>query len=290
MTFITQEESIEAGTPIELFRFANLEDIFTYTSSKVPTVFNSETYAPTAIQRTEDQIESLEEQRNVVVKMPSTDPFVARYFATLPAQQDSLTIYKQHSTDTPTPETVVIFQGKVANVAVTGNEAKVNALSDASLLERTIPMQTSRNLCNHVLYDTRCKVVESQFRIAATVSSISADGLTIGVSTGAATVPFTGLALSAQLTADATFFTGGTLERGNLERRMVRSMIDDGGNTGTIVVLLPFAKIAVNDVFQLFAGCDHRFPTCKDKFVNSENYGGFPYVPRKNPFQSGIEV
>lgn len=290
MSFEGQEESIEAGAPIELFRFANLEDVFTYTSANVEVVFGNETYVPTPISVSEDQIESLEEQRKVVVKMPARDPFVARYIPTLPAQPDELTIYRQHSTDTPTPETVIRFKGKVANVAVTGKEAKVNALSDASLLDRTIPMQTTRNLCNHILYDVRCKVVESEFRLQLTIEAISADGLTITVDAGTNTIPNTGLQLSAQLTTDSAFFTGGTLERGNLERRMVRSITDLTVNRADVVVLLPFATIPVNAIFQMFAGCDHRFPTCRDKFANSENYGGFPYVPRKNVFQSGVEV
>ena len=289
MTFIAQEESVESAAPVELFRFASLEDTFTYTSGNVEVVFGGNTYVPRAISRGEDQIESLDDQRRVVVKMPATDPFVARYFATLPAQPDVLTIYKRHTTDGPTPETVTVFRGKVANVAVEGNEAIVNALSDASILQRTIPMQTTRNLCNHVLFDSRCKVVETSFGMDVTITGISADALVISVSSSD-TIPATGNALSAQLTADSTFFNGGTLERSNLERRMVRSIADLGGNQAQITVLLPFASISVGSTFRLFAGCDHRFPTCSGKFSNETNYGGFPHVPRKNPFQSGLEV
>ena len=38
----------------------------------------------------------------------------------------------------------------------------------------------------------------------------------------------------------------------------------------------------------VFAGCDHTVDTCDQKFDNVINYGGWPYVPSKNPFESGI--
>jgi hypothetical protein len=32
------------------------------------------------------------------------------------------------------------------------------------------------------------------------------------------------------------------------------------------------------------AGCDRTFATCQSKFGNSLNFGGFPWIPVKNPF------
>jgi hypothetical protein len=36
--------------------------------------------------------------------------------------------------------------------------------------------------------------------------------------------------------------------------------------------------------FEAFAGCDRTFATCQSKFGNSLNFGGFPWIPAKNPF------
>ena len=36
--------------------------------------------------------------------------------------------------------------------------------------------------------------------------------------------------------------------------------------------------------FEAFAGCDRTFATCQSKFGNSLNFGGFPWIPVKNPF------
>lgn len=42
---------------------------------------------------------------------------------------------------------------------------------------------------------------------------------------------------------------------------------------------LPPNKIEPGDSFEIFAGCDKRFETCKAKFANSVNFRGFPHIP-----------
>lgn len=33
------------------------------------------------------------------------------------------------------------------------------------------------------------------------------------------------------------------------------------------------------DAFEVTAGCDKRFPTCRDRFANAVNFRGFPFIP-----------
>lgn len=33
------------------------------------------------------------------------------------------------------------------------------------------------------------------------------------------------------------------------------------------------------DAFEVTAGCDKRFPTCRDRFANAANFRGFPFIP-----------
>jgi uncharacterized phage protein (TIGR02218 family) len=37
--------------------------------------------------------------------------------------------------------------------------------------------------------------------------------------------------------------------------------------------------VAVGDAFQVVAGCDKRFETCRTKFANHLNFRGFPHMP-----------
>lgn len=47
--------------------------------------------------------------------------------------------------------------------------------------------------------------------------------------------------------------------------------------------LPPNAKVSV------FAGCDRLQPTCGGKFGNARRFGGYPYIPIKNIYESGIK-
>lgn len=45
-----------------------------------------------------------------------------------------------------------------------------------------------------------------------------------------------------------------------------------------VIIAFPF-NIEVGDEYIVIAGCDKTFLSCKDKFNNLINFGGFPYVP-----------
>ncbi|MDB5549306.1 MAG: hypothetical protein JWP21_2753 [Tardiphaga sp.] len=45
--------------------------------------------------------------------------------------------------------------------------------------------------------------------------------------------------------------------------------------------------IAVGDAFTVTAGCDKRFPTCRDRFGNAINFRGFPQIPGNDFLVSG---
>lgn len=290
MSYTGQDESLEDGQPIELFLFTNNEETFAYTSGPDPVTFGPNTYTPLPISRTKPNLEQVTTARNLVVKVPITEPFARRYLSFVPASLDTCIVFRQHSTDGGSPETIQFFTGEVTNVTFKDNEAQINVQNVGSILERLVPQQTCRNGCNHILYDTKCAVVESQFRIDTVVTGISSDGLTITVDGSTNTFPDTGLQLSAQLTADASYVLNGILERNSGdENRMVRATIDQTGNIVDCTILFPFQTLALGTALKLLAGCDHKFPTCIAKFANQDRYGGFPFVPLKNPFNIGVK-
>ena len=38
----------------------------------------------------------------------------------------------------------------------------------------------------------------------------------------------------------------------------------------------------------LYPGCDHTLNDCINKFDNRDNYGGFQWIPSKNPFANNV--
>lgn len=60
-------------------------------------------------------------------------------------------------------------------------------------------------------------------------------------------------------------------------------------------LLLPFPDSILGSTVVILAGCDHTVTTCDSKFntpsdpqSNVVNFGGFPFVPTKNPFEGGV--
>jgi uncharacterized phage protein (TIGR02218 family) len=50
--------------------------------------------------------------------------------------------------------------------------------------------------------------------------------------------------------------------------------------TKQVVLELPMPyDIAAGDTLDITAGCDRDWSTCKDKFSNGDNHGGFPFMP-----------
>ncbi len=52
-----------------------------------------------------------------------------------------------------------------------------------------------------------------------------------------------------------------------------------GAEVKIILLEAPIRPIVANDTFDIFAGCDKRFETCRAKFANAVNFRGFPHIP-----------
>jgi len=69
-------------------------------------------------------------------------------------------------------------------------------------------------------------------------------------------------------------FTSGLNDNIHME---VKNFVESS-NKFKLFLPMPF-QIEVGDRFHVFAGCDKRLSTCKDKFSNHINFQGFPYIP-----------
>jgi uncharacterized phage protein (TIGR02218 family) len=283
VSYSGQESSVESGKPIELYLFVNeglVTEKYAYTSATQNVTFDSVTYTPKIIERTKISVERAEPgtDKGLELTLPASDALVLRYTTSVPPKRDLVTIYRRHANDGATPETITYYRGYISSVSFQGHVAKVKVAPFATILSRNVPKRIYRGLCTHVLYDTECKVLSSNpsFSFAVNVTAVSTDGLTV-------TIAGTGIGGRA-----ADYYDGGMLRRGSIDRRMVLDFVDTGSNTGTCKVLLPFPSLAVGEVMTLLAGCDHSITTCRTKFANEVNYGGFPWVPTRNPFNTGI--
>jgi uncharacterized phage protein (TIGR02218 family) len=144
---------------------------------------------------------------------------------------------------------------------------RVPSITDDAMKVR-LPTVRAQRLCNHVLYDTQCRVDRSSFQFTTTI--VSQSGATLVLSSAAG-----------KPNQWATF--GEVVLAATGERRNVLSQI---GTTFTIS--LSFVGLVGGDTVTVFAGCNHNLFTCRDKFNNVINFGGMPHLnSTSNPWVPG---
>lgn len=265
MTYDAREISLQSGAPVEIYEFARAAQQWLVTSSPEPVVVDSITYTPHMIRRS--SIEETQERARSAVKLTVARNFpIADLFrVSPPTDVISLTIKRYHRGDS---QVVVIWSGRVLNCDWQGAEATINCEPVSTSLRRTGLRRMYQRQCPHVLYGSACGLSKDDYKLTANVDAIS--GTTISVSE-----------CSAQA---AGYYAGGFVELsvggGGLERRFITN------HTGAVLTLSQaFGEdLAVGAEVNIYPGCNHTLATCKAKFSNLVNYGGFPFIPTKNPF------
>jgi len=268
MTFDIQEKSLEGSSPIELYEFRVGSQNFFFTNGDTVVTVNSNTYNPVTISRSSLLMSTSERLKPISITMPSSEPFAQKYVNIVPGERTSCTIFRLHTTDA-TNETLLIFKGFVKSAAYDndGTIAKIAVLPLEASAGRQIPPFVFSNLCNNVLYDSSCKVVQNNFRLQGTVTAIV--GLVL-------TVP----GASAQVDQ---FYRGGFISFGGTDFRLILDHVGDD-----LTIILPFNADVLLQAVDVFAGCDHTINTCESKFSNVINYKGFFAVPLRNPYTAGL--
>ena len=274
MSYLTEETSQQDGKPVELYRFVIGGVSYEYTSAIDPITRGSLTYQPIAIQRSDDPQGPEERTSEIEIELPGDNPFAALFYGIVPGVIAQVTISRFHRDD-PLLELITVFKGLVASVAFEDDSqvAKIAALPITAATSRPVPRFGYSALCNHVLYDERCKILDtdSNFRLVGEVTDVDDVARTIDVA-GADSKP-------------DGWYTGGFAEAmGGFDKRMVIAHVGT-----TITLHLPFAVNPFGADVVLFAGCDHTLPTCKSKFNNVINFGGFSFIPTRNIFSTGLQ-
>jgi len=273
VTYLAKEVSVEAGQPVELYEFTVGSTPYFYTSAEDAITVGAQVYTPKPIRRDALKEDPSNRDFDFKVYLPTTDPVSQHFLGVLPGVRVRLHVSRFHRTDTPTPELRDIFDGFVNGVQFENNGKQAVIVSRTMLASngRTIPRRTYQGKCNHVLYDPlTCKVddTDAAFR-ASTRTVVSQVGRLLTVS---------GISPAY---ADG-WFTGGYVEAiGLSDFRLVLE------HTGSLLTLLiPFSQQPT--FVNVFAGCNHDPVDCSDKFDNFMHYGGFPFVPTKRIFETGL--
>lgn len=267
MTYAGNEASVEGGRPVELYIFTIGATVYRYTSAEDTVVYSANAYLPRQIERSSPAVDGSSSAPMMEITLPTDDPVASRYVGIVPAERVHVEIISFHRLDSPNG--YILWNGRIvsAKFEKQGAMCRLFSVSSESALSRPIPGRKFQGLCNHQLYDGGCKVVKASNGYTGTVSLVNGLEITVtGVSS-----------------EGADWALGGTVEFEGDKRLIV-------GQSGDVLTLqIPFLDNPSAQDVDVYAGCDHTLTVCNTKFSNHLNFGGFPFVPTKNPFNTGLE-
>lgn len=247
----------------ELFRFDLGSEIHYLTSSSVPQTWDNITYTPASISRSDVKhtsdlsgfdISIHIEKASQVVPLSLFRPSDNRLNLRILRIQDDVQ--------------VGLWAGRVINASIISPvEVELECRPIIEIMDRSGLGPTYARECRHTLYGSDCGVNRENFRVSATITNVSG----------------TFIQVPEILNHPDFWFSLGYVEWGQNQRGIRRSLED-----GWLELTEPFINLSTPQDVNLYPGCSRTLTVCQNKFDNTINYGGFPWVPRKNPFDTTL--
>ncbi|QBQ71188.1 minor tail protein [Shewanella phage S0112] len=263
------EISEDSGEPIELFVFERPQQVFRYTNHDTDINFLGNTFGSIPIKRSRVEATTDLGKSGVTIEMVRNATFAQLFIANIPAETFNVTIYRTHLSSVE--DSIILWQGRVVNAKLLESTAEIYCQPLYTSIKRPGLRRAYQINCPHVLYGPSCKVVRDSLAITTTNTTIAGNTITSPdlVETDALLGP--------------TWYTGGYVEitsGGAVDRRFITNY---DNLSGSVTLNLPFKALANNSEITVYPGCDRVVTTCSLKFNNLDNFGGFPYIPQKNP-------
>lgn len=161
-----------------------------------------------------------------------------------------------------------VFTGLLGELTWSDAGVKADIFSAMKALEQNIGEQFTAN-CRHVLFSQdgpstigACRVNPGGFSTTGTISSVTTPRWKFSTTISDST--------SRYANGKLTFTSGPNTGIPYIVKIQ---------NTGNITLLLPTKfPVAAGETFTILAGCDRTLATCKAKFDNVINFGGFPHI------------
>lgn len=260
------ERSLTNAGPEELYLFNEADtNYWAFTSSDSDIIFDARTYQAVLIKRDNINLNANSLKTQIGLEVAIDNSFVINFRNGPIERPIQLTIYRRHNYS-PT-DFVTYWNGFVRAVKFNPKRAGIVAGLRTASLGRLGLMLKYQRTCGLALYSTRCGIskADTDFFVAGNVLTV--DGATITATEFGTEVD--------------GWFLGGSFRTNDFS--MNQKIVFHEGTT--IRIARAAQSLEVDDAFTARAGCDWARTTCRNKFSNELNYGGFPYLPDKNPFE-----
>jgi len=295
MSYWTHELSADRGEPAELYEFlvyggGSLEQTLRCTPSQTPIQHLGEVYTPLAIARDGVELGGDIGRIQFRLRVPIGSPPARLFGLRAPHVVVRLRIWRLQ------PGGWLLFwTGRITGSSIEDDTVVLRADPFAGVLQRAGLRARYQTGCRHLLYGPGCGVDRSQFAVPATLTAVFV---------GANTQPGDMIAVEFETTAAPAgwpgghpiehpvwghYFTLGVLRCPGKGRAMIHfsDMTDlnpNGRLTGVLGLDRSIPGLAPADAVVLEPGCAKTLQHCANKFNNLPRFGGFPWIPAKNPF------
>ncbi|NYZ69102.1 phage BR0599 family protein [Endozoicomonas sp. SM1973] len=260
MSYDLIETSSDDGQPLELYEFGQGVQRWYFTSSEHEIIYQSKTYVPAPIKRSSVNVTDDIFKAALKLTFPRDNELARQFLGFSPELPTTVTIFRGHWED---DDYIVYWKGRVSGAKGSGSTITLECESVFTSIQRPGLRAKYQRMCRHVLYDHKCRVNQKQFEVKAVVQNINGTHLT----------------LTETSRYQAGWFTGGMIKTEDDAVRFVSSH-----NGSDLIITRPFHDVKPNTTVKLYPGCNHLSDTCLNKFNNLDNYGGFPHIPTRNPF------
>jgi uncharacterized phage protein (TIGR02218 family) len=253
---------------MDLYRIVIGSDVWTLTSADEPQTYDAgdgvESYRPVPMGRSGTEHKNSLAKSNLDVRLPLDHELSVRMLTSLYDEVVSLTLFTDDGTDVS-----VSWKGRLSGLKPENTHLTLVFESIFTSLRRPGLRARYQKSCRHALYFRGCRLNMVDFEEAATLDLIT--GSTLKVPEAASQ-------------ADG-YYIGGMAQAGDGVLGFITNHVGDQ----ITLQRVPYSFITQLDLegagtaISLYPGCDHRRSTCIAKFNNLLNYGGFDWIPRKNP-------
>lgn len=245
---------------MDLYKIKFLEQFYYYSSGEEEVIFNNATYVRKPIARTELTLELNDSDIRLSVAIDLT-PFTY-YVRSSPSAELELTIY-DYATG------FELFNGILTETEfnLSTGMAEIKFKKKEFYFDSEVPYRSYGTTCSFDLFDSDCGVLKSVHSFLTFTFAVSSEK--------------TSIVCSELSTYPNGTFTNGYVRLSTSEAFFITSHVGD-----TIYFDMPV--LGVPNYIEVVKGCDKSFEQCGTKFSNSMKFGGFPFVPAKNPVTESI--
>jgi hypothetical protein len=266
--WLDDETSVESSSPREGIEIRHGMVVHRIATGSRDVVIDGNRYVAQAAARGSVFVAFAGETDELSLELPVSHAFCQRWIGQQSPPRNVSVIIRRLQQNSGEAE--IIWRGVLSTCEAQGSVATFQGMaSTAHVIQRALPTLTISRSCQHILFDSNCRVLRTDWRVSTTVASYSGRVVTV-----------------ASMGVASQWAQYGDLLHLSSGERM--TIADQTGNVLTIQ--MPIPELRDGDAVHVFAGCPHDIERCRTKFNNVPNFSGGPSTPKDNPMLPGRRI